>query len=63
MNHLMLITEKITTDASNIQAQLTPLEEQEEAEEQYQHELQSHQEDLTQLQQLDKQQMKCKNNT
>ena len=59
----MLITEKITTDASNIQAQLTLLEERKEAEEQYQHELQSHQEDLTQLQQLDKQQMKCKNNT
>ena len=52
----MLIIEKSTTGPSNVQARLTPLEEREELEGQYQHELQSHQEDSTQQQQLDKRQ-------
>ena len=37
-----------------MQARLTTLEEREEPEKQYQHELQFHKEDLTQQQQLDK---------
>ena len=49
----MLITEKITTGPSNVQARLTPFEEREEPEEQHQHEFQFHQEDLTRHQQLD----------
>ena len=53
MDTLMLIIEKITTGPSNSQARLTSLEEWEEPEEQHQHELQFHQEDLTQQQQLD----------
>ena len=51
---LILIIEKITTGLSNVQARLTTLEQMEELEKQHQHELQSHQEDLTQQQQLDK---------
>ena len=51
---LMLIIEKITTVQSNVQARLTPLKERQESDGQYQHELQFHQEDLTQQQQLDK---------
>ena len=50
---LMLITEKIATGQSNVQAQLTPLEEREEPEEQHQLELQFHQDNLTQHQHLD----------
>ena len=50
---LILITEKITTGPSNVQAWLTPFEEREEPEEQHQHEFQFHQEDLTRHQQLD----------
>ena len=50
----ILIIEKITTGLSNVQAWLTTLEEQEELEKQHQFELQSHQEDVTQQQQLDK---------
>ena len=49
----MLIIEKIRTGPSIVQARLTPLEEREEPEEQHQHELYFHQEDLTQQQQLD----------
>ena len=49
----MLIIEEIATGPSNVQAQLTTLEEREEPEEQHQHELQFHQVDLTQEQQLD----------
>ena len=45
---LILIIEKITTGLSNVQARLTTLEQMEELEKQHQHELQSHQEDLTQ---------------
>ena len=51
---LILIIKKITTGLSNVQGRLTILEEREEPEKQHQHELQSHQEDLTQQQQLDK---------
>ena len=51
---LILIIEKITTGLSNVQARLTTLEQREKPEKQHQHELQSHQEDLTQQQQLDK---------
>ena len=50
---LILIIEKIKSGPSNLQARLTPLEEREKPEEQHQHELQSHQDDLTQQQQLD----------
>ena len=49
----MLITEKITTGWSNVQAQLTSLEEREEPEKQHQLELQFHQDNLTQHQHLD----------
>ena len=49
----MLIIEKITTGPSNVQARLTPFEEQEEPEVQHQHEFQFNQEDLTRHQQLD----------
>ena len=49
----MLIIEKIATGQSNVQAQLTPLEEREEPEEQHQLELQFHQDKLTQHQHLD----------
>ena len=49
----MLITEKITTGPSNVQAWLTPFEEREEPEEQHQYAFQFHQEDLRRHQQLD----------
>ena len=51
---LILIIKKITTGLSNVQGRLTIPEKREEPEKQHQHELQSHREDLTQQQQLDK---------